>query len=139
MAIHKPAYCNTYINSKKFQYIIKRKCYSFFSHLFRFTRVVFPCPSKFLRLLINFFFLLYSLQPNAQVLKSKRWKTCRNFPNLRSSETVGSFTDGDGDGDGNENVKKANRLNNQNSNSARVLHFLVYFFAVTARLGREIS
>ena len=34
---------------------------------------------------------------------------------------------------------KNNRLNNHNNNSARLLHFLVHFFAVTARLGREIS
>ena len=52
--------------------------------------------------------------------------------------SIGSFSNDDGDG--NENVKnKNNRLNNQNNNSARALHFLVHFFAVTARLGREIS
>ena len=53
---------------------------------------------------------------------------------------IGSFSNDDGDG--NENVKnkqKDNRLNKQNSNSARALHFLVHFVAVTARLGREIS
>ena len=36
-------------------------------------------------------------------------------------------------------TSKSNRFCNQNNNSARALHFLVYFFAVTARLGREIS
>ena len=35
--------------------------------------------------------------------------------------------------------QKSNRFCNQNNNSARALHFLVYFVAVTARLGREIS
>ena len=35
--------------------------------------------------------------------------------------------------------EKSNRLINQNKNSARASHVLVYFFAVTARLGREIS
>ena len=34
---------------------------------------------------------------------------------------------------------KSNRLNNQNNNSARTLHFLVHFFAVSARQGPEIS
>ena len=43
------------------------------------------------------------------------------------------------DSDSNENVKKSNRLNNQNNNSARALHFWVHFFGVNARLGREIS
>ena len=42
------------------------------------------------------------------------------------------------DGDGNK-PKKGNRLNDQNNNSARVLHFLLHFFAITARLGRESS
>ena len=44
--------------------------------------------------------------------------------------------------DGKENVKKAIGLiiiYYQNNNSARTLHFLVHFFAVSARLGREIS
>ena len=34
-------------------------------------------------------------------------------------------------GDGTENVQKDNnRLNNQNNNKARALHFLVHFFAI---------
>ena len=49
--------------------------------------------------------------------------------------TLGSFRNDDG----NQNVNKSNRLNNQNNNSARALHFLVHFFAVPARLGREID
>ena len=49
---------------------------------------------------------------------------------------IASFSNDDGDG--NKNVKKSNSLNNQNNNSGRALHFLVHFFAVTARLGREI-
>ena len=32
-----------------------------------------------------------------------------------------------------------NTLDNQNDNYVRALHSLVHFFAVTARLGREIS
>ena len=36
-------------------------------------------------------------------------------------------------------TKQNSRLNNQNNNSVRALHFLVHFFTVTARLGREIS
>ena len=35
--------------------------------------------------------------------------------------------------------QKINRLNKQNNNSARELHFLGHFFAVTARLGSEMS
>ena len=40
-----------------------------------------------------------------------------------------------------KNKKTIDGLKNQNNNSTRrrVLHFLVHFFAVTARLGREIS
>ena len=57
---------------------------------------------------------------------------------VQSNSEIGSFSNDDGDG--NENVIKANyRLNNQNNNSARALQFLVHFFAVTARLGHEIS
>ena len=48
---------------------------------------------------------------------------------------VGNFSNDDGDS--NENVEKA--IGNQNNNSARALHFLVYFFAVTARQGRQVS
>ena len=36
-------------------------------------------------------------------------------------------------------LKLPKRFCNQNNNSARALHFLVHFFAVIARLGREIS
>ena len=51
------------------------------------------------------------------------------------SRVEGSFSDSDG----NENVKKAMQAYNQNNNSARALFFLVDFFAVTARVGCEIS
>ena len=50
------------------------------------------------------------------------------------SRVEGSFSDSDG----NENVK-AIQAYNQNNNSARALFFLVDFFAVTARVGCEIS
>ena len=43
------------------------------------------------------------------------------------------------DGDGNENVKQAIDSKTKNNNPARALHFLVHFFAVTARIGRQIS
>ena len=46
---------------------------------------------------------------------------------------MGSFSDFSND----ERQKSRNSVNNQNNNSARALHFLVHFFAVTARLGRE--
>ena len=54
-----------------------------------------------------------------------------------SSSLLGSFSNEEGDG--NENLKKSTRPNNQNNNSTRASHFLKHFFAVTARLGREIS
>ena len=53
---------------------------------------------------------------------------------MPTSDTIGSVSNDDGEG--NENVKKTNRRNNQNNISVRALHFLVHFFAVTARLGR---
>ena len=40
---------------------------------------------------------------------------------------------------GNKNVKIKKRLSKQNNNSARASHFLVHFFAVTARLRNETS
>ena len=43
------------------------------------------------------------------------------------------------DGDVNENGKKAIGLDWQNNNFARASHLSVHFFAVTARLRREIT
>ena len=43
------------------------------------------------------------------------------------------------DGDGKENVKKNNRFNEQNNNSARASRFFVHFFAFTAQLRREMT
>ena len=51
---------------------------------------------------------------------------------LASKKTIGSFINVDGDSE--ENVKKAI---DQNNNPGRALHFLVHFFAVTARLIRK--
>ena len=42
------------------------------------------------------------------------------------------------DGDVNENGKKAKGLDKQNNNFARASRFFVHFFAVTARLRREM-
>ena len=42
-------------------------------------------------------------------------------------------------GDGNENVKNSNRFNRQNNSYARASHIFVHFFAVFARLRREIA
>ena len=42
-------------------------------------------------------------------------------------------------GDGNENVNNSNRFNTQNNSYARASHILVHFFAVFARLRREIA
>ena len=42
-------------------------------------------------------------------------------------------------GDGNENVKKKKRFNKQNNNFARASSICVHFFAVFARLRREID
>ena len=42
-------------------------------------------------------------------------------------------------GDGNENVKNSNRFNRQYNSYARASHILVHFFAVFARLRREIA
>ena len=42
-------------------------------------------------------------------------------------------------GDGNENVKNSNRFNRQNNSYARASHIFVHFFAVFARLRREIT
>ena len=42
-------------------------------------------------------------------------------------------------GDGNENVKNSNRFNRQYNSCARASHILVHFFAVFARLRREIA
>ena len=51
----------------------------------------------------------------------------RTLGTLRSNDT-----------DGNEKVKKKKkRFNKQNNNFARAPHFLVHFFPVFARLGRE--
>ena len=41
--------------------------------------------------------------------------------------------------DGNENVKNNNRFRRQNNSFAHASHFLVHFFAVFARLRREIA
>ena len=41
--------------------------------------------------------------------------------------------------DGNENVKNHNRFSRQNNNFTRASHFFVHFFAVFARLRREIA
>ena len=41
--------------------------------------------------------------------------------------------------DGNENVKNNNKFSGQNNIFARVSHFFVHFFAVFARLRREIA
>ena len=43
------------------------------------------------------------------------------------------------DGDGKENVKKNNRFNEQNNNSARASRFFVHFFAVPAQQRREMT
>ena len=42
-------------------------------------------------------------------------------------------------GDGNENVKNSNRFSRQNNSYARASHIFVHFFAVFARLRREIA
>ena len=42
-------------------------------------------------------------------------------------------------GDGNENVKNSNRFNRQNNSYARASHIFVHFFALFARLRREIA
>ena len=41
------------------------------------------------------------------------------------------------DSNGNETVKKNNRFNEQNKNSARASRFFVHFSAITARIQRE--
>ena len=41
--------------------------------------------------------------------------------------------------DGNEHVKNSNRFNRQNNSYARASHIFVHFFAVFARLRREIA
>ena len=41
--------------------------------------------------------------------------------------------------DGSENVKNCNRFSTQNNSYARASHIFVHFFAVFARLRREIA
>ena len=50
--------------------------------------------------------------------------------------TIGRLSNNDGDV--NENGKKATPLDWQNSNFARASRFFVHFFAVAARLPREV-
>ena len=43
------------------------------------------------------------------------------------------------DDDGNRNVKKSNRFDEQNDNSARASRVFVHFFAVPSQLRREMT
>ena len=43
------------------------------------------------------------------------------------------------DGNGKENIKKNDRFNEQNNNSARASRFFLHFFAVPAQLRREMT
>ena len=63
-----------------------------------------------------------------------------NLPRMRAfhaadTKILGSLCNEDGDG--NENLKKSSRFVNQNNSFARASHYLVHFFALTARLRRE--
>ena len=48
---------------------------------------------------------------------------------------IGSFSNEEGDG--NKSFQNGNRLLRKNNNFARASHFIVHFFTITARLGRE--
>ena len=63
-----------------------------------------------------------------------------NQPNVKKGgrrKQIGSLSKDDEDS--NEEGKKVIDLDKQNNDSAHVLRFFVHFFAVTARLRREIS
>ena len=92
----------------------------------------------------------WSLQQIACVRQSKRVeiiaieieRTCTHslsdvFATVAFVVALGTLSNGDSDG--NENVKKKNRLNRQNNNSARASLFLVHFFTVTFCGGRELK
>ena len=57
---------------------------------------------------------------------------------LYSYDWLGSLSNGDGDDDGNENVKEAIGLDWQNDSFAHASRFFLHFFAVVARLRREL-
>ena len=69
---------------------------------------------------------------------SSRAARTRGWSKLsRGSKLLGSFSNDNVDG--NENAKKTINLITKTTTSARALHFLLHFLAVTARLRREIS
>ena len=78
------------------------------------------------------FFLSFFVLPWGPV--EQRLTYCHEYVSCSNRYFVGS-----NDPNGNENVKKNNTLYKQNNNFARASLLLVHFFAVFARLRREIA
>ena len=93
-------------------------------------------------MLAIFLMTVIPIQNKTPIRELRRRASGMSYPGQKAKlygsflQIIGSFSNDDDDGNGNENVNDT--LNNQNNNFSRALQVLVHFFAVTARLGREM-